>query len=55
MKNVDQKPPVNTVPVGAGTQNSSQKKPNDQGTVTVQAYMKIFDPNTKQTFVEGRA
>lgn len=54
MKNIDSKQPVNVVPP-TRTQNSSEKKPNDQGTVNVQAYMKIFDPNTKQTFVEGRA
>lgn len=54
MQNIDPKQPTNT-PANPGVQGSQQRKPNDQGTVTVQAYMKIFDPNTKQTFVEGRA
>ena len=31
------------------------RKPNDAGTVVVQAHMKIFDPKTKQVYVEGRA
>lgn len=31
------------------------RKPNDAGTVVVQAHMKIFDPQTKQIYVEGRA
>lgn len=30
-------------------------KPNDKGNVTVQAHMKIFDPKTKEVYVEGRA
>ena len=31
------------------------KKPNDAGKIVVQAHMKIFDPKTKQVYVEGRA
>lgn len=31
------------------------RKPNEKGNVTVQAHMKIFDPQTKQVYVEGRA
>ena len=34
---------------------NTERKPNDLGTVSVQAHMKIFDPATKQVFVEGRA
>jgi len=30
-------------------------KPNEQGSIVVQAYMRIFDPQTKQVYVEGRA
>lgn len=39
-------------PLPAGQQ---PKRPNDQGTVSVQAHMRIFDPKTQKTFVEGRA
>ena len=31
------------------------RRPNEQGTVTVQAHMRIFDPKTKKVYVEGRA
>ena len=31
------------------------KKPDDKGNVTVLAHFKIFDPQTKQVYVEGRA
>ena len=31
------------------------KKPNEAGKIIVQAHMKIFDPQTKQAYVEGRA
>ena len=31
------------------------RKPNDAGTIVVQAHMKIYDPKTKQVYVEGRA
>lgn len=28
---------------------------NEQGSIVVQAHVKIFDPNTKRVYVEGRA
>ena len=31
------------------------KKPNDSGTVHVDAFVRIHDPNTKQVYHEGRA
>lgn len=31
------------------------RKPNDSGHISVQAHFKIFDPATKQVYVEGRA
>ena len=34
---------------------TTPSKPNDKGNVTVQAHMKIFDPKTKEVYVEGRA
>jgi hypothetical protein len=30
-------------------------KPNETGSVYVEAYVKIFDPNTKEVMVEKRA
>jgi hypothetical protein len=30
-------------------------KPNEKGTISVQAHMRIFDPATQKTYVEGRA
>ena len=32
-----------------------EKKPDDIGGVHVQGHIKIFDPNSKETFVEKRA
>jgi hypothetical protein len=31
------------------------KKPNETGSISVQGFVKIFDPKTKQVFVEKRA
>ena len=31
------------------------KRPNEQGSVSVTGFVKIFDPKTKETFVETRA
>ena len=30
-------------------------KPNETGTINVQGYFRVFDPNTQKTIVEGRA
>ena len=30
-------------------------KPNETGSVSVEAYVKIFDPHTKEVYVEKRA
>jgi len=32
-----------------------QKQPDERGGVYVQGYIKIFDPETKEEFVNGRA
>ncbi len=39
------------------TQNNttSAKRPNETGSVSVQGFVKIFDPVSKQVFVEKRA
>ena len=34
---------------------SEPKRPNEQGSVSVTGFVKIFDPKTQQTFVETRA
>jgi hypothetical protein len=31
------------------------KRPNEQGSFDIQAHIRIFDPQTKQVYVEGRA
>ena len=46
------------------TQNNDQKnqnttpapkRPNDTGSISVEGFVRIFDPKTKETFVEKRA
>ena len=34
---------------------AKNKRPNETGSITVQGFLKIFDPKTKETFVEKRA
>lgn len=36
-------------------ETKSARRPNEQGSIVVQAHMKIFDPQSKRVFVEGRA
>jgi hypothetical protein len=49
MSNTDSKKPAqNSAP-------QTNRRPNEQGTISVQAHMRIFDPKTKQVYVEGRA
>lgn len=31
------------------------KRPNEVGAISVEGFVKIFDPKTKETFVEKRA
>ena len=50
MSNTTQKQPNLPKP-----QPVQARKPNDAGAIVVQAHMKIFDPQTKQVYVEGRA
>jgi hypothetical protein len=37
------------------TKPSSGKKPNENGVIKVEGHIRIFDPTTKQIFVEKRA
>ena len=50
MSNTEKKQTILSTP-----QNAQSKKPNEAGKIIVQAHMKIFDPQTKQVYVEGRA
>ena len=34
---------------------SKPKRPNETSAITVEGFVKIFDPKTKETFVEKRA
>ena len=36
-------------------QKQPEKRPNDAGAFHVEGFVKIFDPNSKETFVEQRA
>lgn len=42
-------------PVKAESGQKQQSRPNEQGSIVVQAHVKIYDPNTKRVYVEGRA
>jgi len=33
----------------------ARKPPNETGSISVEGFVKIFDPKTKETFVEKRA
>lgn len=37
------------------TQKPAPKPANDTGSISVEGFVKIFDPNTKEKFVEKRA
>lgn len=36
-------------------QQPRPKRPNETGSISVEGFVKIFDPNTKEKFVEKRA
>jgi len=48
MNNQDNKNQVNK------TEKQPEKKPNEQGSVRIQGHIKIFDPNTKEVFIDKR-
>lgn len=37
------------------TQKNTVKQPDERGSIHVQGHIKIFDPETKEVFVNGRA
>jgi hypothetical protein len=36
-------------------QKPAAKRPNETGSISVEGFIKIFDPSSKQVFVEKRA
>lgn len=38
-----------------GLKNDTKTKPNETGSFSVEAYVKIFDPESKEIYVEKRA
>lgn len=36
-------------------QNQPKKQPDEKGGILLQGHIKIYDPQTKQVFVNGRA
>ena len=36
-------------------QKPQPKRPNETGSISVEGFVRIFDPNTKEKFVEKRA
>ena len=46
----------NTVPKQPNAASKpAAKRPNETGSISVEGFIKIFDPKTKQVFVEKRA
>jgi hypothetical protein len=45
----------NNKDINQTNQKSTQKRPNETGSISVEGFVKIFDPTTKETFVEKRA
>jgi hypothetical protein len=52
MEKTAQQPAQNTPAVPKPKQ---PKRPNETSAISVEGFVKIFDPNTKETFVEKRA
>ena len=45
----------NTIENQQVPQQPAPKKPNDTGSISVEGFVRIFDPKTKEVFVEKRA
>jgi len=45
----------NTTQTQPVAQQPAPKKPNDTGSISVEGFVRIFDPETKEVFVEKRA
>lgn len=42
-------------PAAESAKQTKPARPNETGSISVQAHMRIFDPQTQKTYVEGRA
>ena len=49
MSNTQSKQPVES------KKEETPRKPNEKGVIHVQGHMRIYDPKTQKTYVEGRA
>jgi hypothetical protein len=45
----------NTTPTQQPANTPAQKKPNETGSISVEGHVRIFDPKTKEVYVEKRA
>jgi hypothetical protein len=54
MQNSSDKQEKQTKVESVGLEKPS-KKPDDRGSVQIDAHIKIYDPNSEQVYVEGRA
>jgi len=45
----------NKQPTQSNSATPAAKRPNETGSISVQGFIKIFDPVTQQVFVEKRA
>jgi hypothetical protein len=45
----------NKQPTQSNSAPPAPKRPNETGSISVQGFVKIFDPATRQVFVEKRA
>lgn len=42
-------------PLNSSGKTDAPRRPNEAGTIRVEAYFRIFDPQENRTIVEGRA
>jgi len=47
--------PKQPVTANPEQKQSQPKRPNEQGSFSVEAHVRIFDPKTREVYVEGRA
>ena len=52
---MDQKDKSTTAKTEAVKSPTQPKRPNETGSISVEGFVRIFDPNTKEKFVEKRA
>lgn len=47
--------PKQPVPANSEKKQTQPKRPNEQGSFSVEAHVRIFDPKTREVHMEGRA